>query len=53
MKNYAITIYFGALLHIWTIKTPILYIGIRQSRIPEYNKGDLSVTKATKLRVGV
>ena len=34
-------------LHFWTIKTPILYIGIRHSRIPEYNKGYLSVTKAT------
>jgi hypothetical protein len=33
------------LLHLYTFQTPILYIIIRQSRMIEYNKGDLSVAK--------
>jgi len=32
-------------LNLWTIKSPILYIGLRLCRRPEYNKGDLLVTK--------
>ena len=40
--NYKI---LNKLLHLFTFQSPILYIIIRQSRIIEYNKGDLSVEK--------